>query len=42
MVLGAAFSWGMPMAFTAETGELPAAAWLLYIANLLWTVGYDT
>ncbi|MFK3797493.1 MULTISPECIES: 4-hydroxybenzoate octaprenyltransferase [unclassified Pseudomonas] len=42
VVLGAAFSWGMPMAFTAETGDLPAAAWLLYIANLLWTVGYDT
>ena len=42
VVLGAAFSWGMPMAFTAETGELPAAAWLLWIANLLWTVGYDT
>lgn len=42
VVLGAAFSWGMPMAFTAETGHLPAAAWLLYIANLLWTVGYDT
>ena len=38
VVLGAAFSWGMPMAFTAETGDLPAAAWLLYIANLLWTV----
>ena len=42
VVLGAAFSWGKPMAFTAETGSLPAAAWLLYIANLLWTVGYDT
>ena len=42
VVLGAAFSWGMPMAFTAETGSLPAAAWLLYIANLLWTVTYDT
>lgn len=42
VVLGAAFSWGMPMAFTAETGSLPAAAWLLYIANLLWTVAYDT
>ena len=42
VVLGAAFSWGMPMAFTAETGSLPAAAWLLYIANLLWNVGYDT
>ncbi|WP_109514418.1 4-hydroxybenzoate octaprenyltransferase [Pseudomonas ovata] len=42
VVLGAAFSWGMPMAFTAETGNLPAIAWLLYIANLLWTVAYDT
>ena len=42
VVLGAAFSWGIPMAFTAETGSLPAAAWLLYIANLLWTVAYDT
>ena len=42
VVLGAAFSWGMPMAFTAETGSLPAAAWLLYIGNLLWTVAYDT
>ncbi|MBP9960518.1 MULTISPECIES: 4-hydroxybenzoate octaprenyltransferase [Pseudomonas] len=42
VVLGAAYSWGIPMAFTAETGELPAIAWLLYIANLLWTVGYDT
>jgi 4-hydroxybenzoate polyprenyltransferase len=42
VVLGAAFAWGIPMAFTAETGSLPAAAWLLYIANLSWTVGYDT
>lgn len=42
VVLGAAYSWGIPMAFTAATGELPAIAWLLYIANLLWTVGYDT
>jgi 4-hydroxybenzoate polyprenyltransferase len=42
VVLGAAFSWGMPMAFTAETGRLPPEAWLLYIANLLWTVAYDT
>ena len=43
VVLGAAFSWGMPMAFSAVTGELPPPeAWLLYIANLLWTVAYDT
>lgn len=42
VVLGAAYSWGMPMAFMAETGTVPAEAWLLYLANLLWTVAYDT
>ena len=42
VVLGAAFSWGGMMAFTAETGSLPAQAWLLYVANVLWTVVYDT
>ena len=42
VVLGAAFSWGMPMAFMAETATLPAELWLLYCANLLWTVAYDT
>lgn len=42
VVLGAAFSWGILMAFTAVTGELPRHAWLIYIANLLWTVAYDT
>ena len=42
VVLGAAFSWAIPMAFAAETGSVPAVAWLLYTANLLWTVAYDT
>jgi 4-hydroxybenzoate polyprenyltransferase len=42
VVLGAAFSWGGMMAFTAETGTLPATAWLLYVGNVLWTVVYDT
>jgi 4-hydroxybenzoate polyprenyltransferase len=42
VVLGAAFSWSIPMAFTAVTGSVPAYAWLLYLANLLWTVAYDT
>jgi 4-hydroxybenzoate polyprenyltransferase len=41
-VLGAAFSWGGLMAFTAQTGTLPVHAWLLYVANVLWTVVYDT
>ncbi len=42
LFLGAAFSWGGLMAFTAQTGELPVHAWLLYIANFIWTVVYDT
>jgi 4-hydroxybenzoate polyprenyltransferase len=42
VVLGAAYAWGIPMTFTAEASQLPAAAWLLYLANLLWTVAYDT
>lgn len=42
IVLGAAFGWAIPMAFTAVTGTLPLIAWLLYLAKLLWTVAYDT
>ena len=42
VVLGAAFSWSMPMAYMATTGQLPAVMWWLYIANLCWTVAYDT
>lgn len=42
VVLGIAFSWGIPMAFTAQTGAVPPAAWLLFVANCLWTVAYDT
>ena len=42
VVLGAAFAWGIPMAFAAQTNTLPATAWLLYTAVILWTVTYDT
>jgi 4-hydroxybenzoate polyprenyltransferase len=42
VVLGAAFSWSIPMAFAAQRGNLPHALWLLYFGNLLWTVAYDT
>lgn len=42
LFLGAAFSWGGLMAFTAQTSELPVYAWLLYTANFIWTVVYDT
>lgn len=40
--LGAAFSWAIPMAFAAQADELPRYIWLIYIANLSWTVAYDT
>lgn len=42
VILGAAFGWSIPMAFAAQANALPPYVWLLYIANLLWTVAYDT
>lgn len=42
VVLGAAYSWGILMAFTAERDSLPAIAWLIYFANVMWTVAYDS
>jgi len=40
--LGAAFGWAVPMAFAAQTGDLPKQAWLLYVAAIVWAVVYDT
>ena len=40
--LGLAFGWGIPMAFAAIRGEVPAVAWLLYVANIFWATAYDT
>ena len=40
--LGIVFSWGIPMAFAAQQDALPVIAWALLLANLLWTVAYDT
>lgn len=42
VVLGAAFSMSIPMAFAAQTNDLPPLVWLVYFTNLLWTVAYDT
>ena len=41
-VLGVAFSWGIPMAYAAQLNHLTRITWLLFIANLLWTVIFDT
>jgi 4-hydroxybenzoate polyprenyltransferase len=41
-VLGVAFSWGVPMAFAATTGDVPRVGWLLFLAAMIWVVVYDT
>jgi 4-hydroxybenzoate polyprenyltransferase len=40
--LGLAFGFGIPMAFAAHTGAVPALAWWLMLANVFWTLAYDT
>ena len=40
--LGFAFSWGIPMAYAASTGNVPVIAWLIFAANMLWVLIYDT
>jgi len=42
IVLGLAFSWSIPMAFAASQSALPHALWWLFLANVLWTLIYDT
>ena len=41
-VLGVAFSFGIPMAFSAVTREVPWLAWWLLLGNLFWVLAYDT
>ena len=41
-VLGVAFSFGIPMAFAAVSGAVPALAWGLLLGNLCWVLAYDT
>jgi 4-hydroxybenzoate polyprenyltransferase len=41
-VLGVAFSFGIPMAFSAVQGTVPAMAWILLFGNLFWVIAYDT
>ncbi|GLR76555.1 4-hydroxybenzoate octaprenyltransferase [Aliivibrio sifiae] len=41
-VLGLAFSWAIPMAYAAESNQVPLEAWLLFVINALWTIAYDT
>ena len=41
-VLGVAFSFGIPMAFTAVQASVPFLAWILLLGNLFWVLAYDT
>lgn len=40
--IGLAFSWGIPMAFTAVLGYVPITGWFLLLANAFWVLAYDT
>ncbi|MES2299872.1 MAG: 4-hydroxybenzoate octaprenyltransferase [Pseudomonadota bacterium] len=40
--LGIAFGFGIPMAFAAVQGRVPALAWVLLLANVFWAIAYDT
>jgi len=40
--LGIAFGFGIPMSFAAVQGTIPGKAWLMLIANIFWTIAYDT
>lgn len=40
--LGIAFGFGIPMAFAAHMGTVPAVAWWMLAANVFWAVAYDT
>jgi 4-hydroxybenzoate polyprenyltransferase len=41
-LMGAAFGWGIPMAFAVETDAVPRLAWLLWLDVVVWAVIYDT
>jgi 4-hydroxybenzoate polyprenyltransferase len=40
--LGIAFGFGIPMAFAAIQDHVPMLAWIMLIANVFWSVAYDT
>jgi 4-hydroxybenzoate polyprenyltransferase len=40
--LGAAFGWSIVLAFAARAHDVPLLAWILFAANVCWSVAYDT
>ncbi|WP_036593615.1 4-hydroxybenzoate octaprenyltransferase [Ottowia thiooxydans] len=41
-VLGVAFSFGIPMAYSAVQAHIPLEGWVLLLGNLFWVLAYDT
>jgi 4-hydroxybenzoate polyprenyltransferase len=41
-VLGAAFNWGMLMAWAEVAGHIPVGAVLMWAGSIAWQIGYDT
>lgn len=41
-VLGAAFNWGMLVAWAEIVGHVPAGAILMWVGAVFWQIGYDT
>jgi len=41
-VMGVAFGWGVPMAWSAVRSSLDLTAWLLFAATVCWAAAYDT
>ena len=42
LILGVAFGWAVPMAFSALQDAIPAVAWVLFAATVVWALIYDT
>lgn len=42
LILGLAFSWGIPMVFAATNTDFDLAFYLLWLSTALWIVLYDT
>lgn len=42
LFLGLAFSWSIPMAWAAQSNEVPMMVWFIFAINALWTIAYDT
>ena len=42
IILAIAFSWSIPMVYAATIAEFPLTCWLLCLANICWTIAYDT